>query len=209
MRPLCVLLDWNGTVLDDLHITYEAMREIFRRHGLPAPTMEEYRNEIDSNFPKFYRDHGVRAAKEELVAIWQEVVTAHWEEAALHEGVPAFLRACLGEGLTLGIVSGEVPQVLMERLEQFKLTHFFSVVRSAAWPKERALIGTLAFLGVRPEEAVYVDDTAEGIRTAKRLGLRAFGFTKGYASPERIRNAEPHHAVSSFAELYCLLTTAE
>lgn len=209
MRPLCVLLDWNGTVLNDLPITYEAMREIFRRHGLPAPTMEEYRNEIDSNFPQFYRNRGVPAPKEKLVAIWQEVVAAHWEEAVLHEGVPAFLRACLGEGLTLGIVSGEVPQVLLKRLEQFKLTHFFSVVRSAAWPKERALIGTLALLGVRPEEAVYVDDTTEGIRTAKRLGLRAFGFTEGYASPERIRDAEPHRVVSSFAELYRLVIAAE
>ena len=207
MRLACLLLDWNGTLLNDLPVTYDAVREIFRRHGVPAPTLGAYRNEIDSNFTAFSHARGIHGevTAKELNDIWQEVVTAHWEEVTLHAGARELLRACLGRSLTLGIVSGEVPIVLARRLEQFAIGHFFSRVRGGAWPKEGAFYETLAALGFLPGEVGYVDDTTEGIRTAKRLGMRTFGFTGGYASPERIRSAEPHHVVASFAELSRLL----
>ena len=38
-----IVWDWNGTLFNDAHIAHEAAVEVFRMHGLPAVTFEQYR----------------------------------------------------------------------------------------------------------------------------------------------------------------------
>jgi phosphoglycolate phosphatase-like HAD superfamily hydrolase len=47
---LCIL-DWNGTLQDDMHHIYECgVQRIFRHFSLPCPTLDEYRHEVTADF---------------------------------------------------------------------------------------------------------------------------------------------------------------
>jgi beta-phosphoglucomutase-like phosphatase (HAD superfamily) len=41
-----MLFDWNGTILDDIPIWYESVKEIFRVFGKRPPTIAEYFREL-------------------------------------------------------------------------------------------------------------------------------------------------------------------
>jgi hypothetical protein len=42
MRYKCVILDWNGTLLDDAYFSFCKTAEVLRRNGLDVPTFEYY-----------------------------------------------------------------------------------------------------------------------------------------------------------------------
>lgn len=210
MRHTFVFFDWNGTLLDDLHVTYIAVQKIFQQYNLSTPPLDEYRDEIDSDFMKFYRGKGIPAhvTAAELNAIWRETILAHWERPALHPNAAATIRACRIRNIRTGILSGEIPDLLERRLSQFDIATLFDHVRGGAWPKEAAFHEAFAALGIEPREAAYVDDTKEGLATAKRLGMTAIGFTRGYASPRQIMAADPDFVVDSLAYVPLFLQSA-
>lgn len=205
-----VFFDWNGTLLDDLPVTYEAVQKIFWMHHLPAPSREEYRENIDSNFMAFYRARGIpdHVTPEELNSIWREHAIANWNRPTLNPFATKAVAGCRKRGIGTGIMSGEVPDILERRLAQFDIAALFDHVRGGAWPKETAFRETLEALGIDPYEAAYVDDTNEGLQTAKRLGLTTIGFTRGYASPRQIMAADPDFIVDSLSHVPLFLQSA-
>ena len=53
----CVIWDWNGTLLDDVDISIEAMNRVLERYGLERLGRERYR-EITTN--------------------WRDLISARW-----------------------------------------------------------------------------------------------------------------------------------
>ena len=57
------VLDWNGTLLNDLPLVYRSVCQIFATYGLPAPTLEQYRTEMSQEWMKFYLNYGIPKAR--------------------------------------------------------------------------------------------------------------------------------------------------
>lgn len=198
------IFDWNGTLIDDLRLAYQSTREIFEAHGVPPPSLGAFRDEIESDFKKFYIQHGITHFDLDLNhAIRTRVFDEHWDETKLHDHEMAkmLLMRFKELGFKLAIVSAEVPEVLLRRIEQFKLQEVFDHIRAGAWPKGSALRETVEHFGVKPEETFYVDDTHEGIGLGKELGVHTFGFTRGYNTKRRIKGAKPTYVVDSLSEV--------
>ncbi len=211
MRPRLLVCDWNGTLLNDLWLAYLSTEKIFEAFGVPVPTLREYQNEIESDFSKFYIQHGITNFDLNINnAIRTRVFEENWDRVQLHDPKTAkHILMCMKRlGLKLAIVSAEIPEVLMRRVAQFNLGEVFDYVRGGAWPKNKALAEVLVHFDVKPEEAFYIDDTHEGISIAKKLGMKTFGFTEGYNTRERIIDAKPTYVVSSLEEAFFVLGRA-
>ncbi|MDE2001329.1 MAG: HAD family hydrolase [Patescibacteria group bacterium] len=192
-RPLLAIFDWNGTLLNDLPVVYGSVVEIFKRHRLPAPSLETYRAEITTDFMKFYHAHGIptAATAQQLNAIRKEYLTLHAAEARLHDNAQNLILLCRALGMQTAIVSGEMEEVLEKRLNDFGLTPFIDRVFGSAYDKENKLIEALDHFGVQAERAFYLDDTFDGLMAAQQVGIITFGFCGGYGTREHIRAANP------------------
>ncbi len=195
-------IDWNGTLIDDFWLIYEATAEPFRTFGLEPPPPEVYREEIESNRPKFYQDYGMPAHRlEEARAIKRRVIMARWPETKLRDDAVETFRACRDLGLKLAIVSGEDPTILYQQLNRFGIRRFFDYVRGGAWPKERAFIEAITLFGLRPEEAFAVEDLGVAIEMAKLVDLTTFGLVNGHSTRARITAAEPNFVIETLSEI--------
>ncbi len=185
------VFDWDGTLLDNCLSSFGRSSQICSHFGLPMPTLEEYRNEIGSDFFGFYQRRGLppSVTREDLYALWPTTSSTH--VPTLHDGVPELLTFLRSIGLSIAIVSAESHDALEEHLEQFGLSFAVDFVRGSAWDKTEGLIEALKYAGVAAEEACYVDDTFDGITAAKDVGLITIGFAGGYNTRERIMEAEP------------------
>lgn len=189
-----LILNWNGTSLDDRDLVAEYVRRMFWQHNLVPPPPGAYFHEVTSDPVRFYTTHGIpndpwlreRLDKERLTFF-----TEHKERVQLTPGLSNCLAACRAQGLKTALVSSELEKILTERIKQFYLLGFFNHVRPDARDREAALRETVGVLGVKPHEALYVDDISDGLLAARAVGLTPVGFVGGYGPEKAIREAQP------------------
>lgn len=205
------ILDWNGTCLNDLPVVYKSVVAIFRHYGLEPPTLEQYRREITADYMKFYHKHGIpaRVTGSDLKKIRVRVFREYWAKVKLRRDVFPLIRGLRRIKIKTTIVSAEYPSVLAERLAQFKIVSLLDCARAGAWPKDKALREMISRFNLKPDAAFYVDDTFDGIKSAKSVGLTTFGFTKGYNSRRRIQAAKPDFVVNSLKEVLMIIEKSE
>lgn len=206
-----VIFDWNGTLLDDLEFVFESVLEIFRRYEVPPPTLEEYRREITADFMQFYWNHGIprSATGDDLNKIRIEVLRAiDLDRYLLVDGVLEVLKGLANRSVKLAIASSGNTEVIAAQLTHLEISDLFDPVITDAWDKVAALKQALKHFGLEPHEAVYIDDTYDGLIAAKNAGLLACGVTWGYNSRERILAAEPDYVIDELKELIELLTSS-
>ena len=188
-----MIFDYNGTLLDDVDLTYESVVEIFNTYQLPVPAKKVYMETIGSDYMKFYWAHGIapEVTGEDLNKIRRRYYNEHESRAKIRDDARAVLEDCKKRKLKLGIVSGEIEDLLVNRLKKEGLLDFFQVIRAQAWPKDKVLAECAWQLGCGPDRAVYVDDTVEGVTLAKKAGMHAVAFARGFCPVELLEKA-PH-----------------
>ena len=214
MRFKLALYDWNGTTLNDLDLGYKCMVETFQMLGgiERPPTFAEYRQGLDnSRFADFYYRHGLprtvspEEINEFLYAFYRKMLKCN--ALRLHDGAQSLLLYCRSQGIPNVMVSASKDNV-PRYLSFLGIRDYFHALKlngSNGWHKGIGLKEALEEFGVAPEEAFYLDDTFDGIQSAKQLGIVSVGFTKGFNSEERIRAAGPDHIVHSLFEVIDLL----
>lgn len=101
-------------------------------------------------------------------------------DEAINEGVLHLIRRLHGR-YKVAVLSNSPPG-LTRWLESWKILDLFHVVfcsgdEGIVKPDPKAFARTLERLEVKPEEALFIDDTAEHVDAARALGLRGVVFT--------------------------------
>ncbi len=106
--------------------------------------------------------------------------TRYRADEAINEDVLDLIRR-LHSHYKLAVLSNSPPG-LTRWLPEWKIQELFDVVfcsgdEGIVKPDLKAFERTLERLGVKPEEAVFIDDTLEHVEAARRLGLTGILFT--------------------------------
>jgi len=197
------MFDFNGTLIDDLNVSYGVTCNIFELLNLKSPDLSVYRSEISADAEKFFRDRGVPSniTREELGKMRCRFFNKKLNDVKLRDDVVSVLQKCRDLDIELAIVSGEVLSVILNVLSQFNILDYFKHIQGDAWPKKYALAEMLDICKVKADEAFYVDDTVIGIKAAKENKIKVFGYTGGYDSPQSIEEAEPDYVLNSLSDI--------
>lgn len=98
------------------------------------------------------------------------------EESPVLDGVVDYLEAAAGLELGLAVSSSSDSKWVRGHLERRGLSSYFGVVKTRddvahAKPEPDLFLAAVEALGVRPEDAVAIEDSPNGITSAKRAGL--------------------------------------
>ena len=203
------LFDWNGTIVDDVDIAYAATVYLFEQCASRAiiPTMEEYRKEFSAAdmFEHYYR-RGVpkTVTPDEMYRLW----SAHYESICgsmqLADGAQkllCFLQQC---GIPLVIVSA-APKETIRHLERMNISHFFDRKCFEVRDKSTMIGELLKREKVSTRDAFFVGDTSDDIAQGKLARVVTFGYTEGYNSPDRLREAGPKYLVNSLLDVLSIV----
>lgn len=90
-------------------------------------------------------------------------------------------------------------------LDQFGLLASFDHVQGTdgfpCKPAPDVLLRSIAALGARPEECVFIGDSAADMEAGRRAGVRTCAVRYGYGKPEALARWEPDYWVSDLREL--------
>jgi putative hydrolase of the HAD superfamily len=116
-----------------------------------------------------------------------------WHNIELHADVVEGVRALRGRGLVLALTTNQNPPRaawMRENLPYDEVfdVHFYSCEVGLAKPDPTYFTHVLQTLGLRPEETLFMDDTAGNVEAAAGLGIRAELFARdgGRAELDRI-----------------------
>jgi putative hydrolase of the HAD superfamily len=122
-----------------------------------------------------------------------EAVHDAWQAIEVHDGVLDGVRALAGRKVIRALTTNQnEPRAawMRENLPYDELfdAQFYSCEIGLAKPDPAYFTYVLDALGLEPEDALFLDDTAENVESAARLGLRAELFARdgGRAELDRI-----------------------
>jgi HAD superfamily hydrolase (TIGR01509 family) len=167
-------------ILDSEHLWDEARRELARAHGRPWPP-EATRAMMGMSAPEWSRYVRERVGVDlEPEAIDAEVVRrllAHYREGLpLIPGAVAAVRR-LGARWPIGLASSSNREVIDAVLEATSLVEVIRVSVSSeevarGKPAPDVYLEAVRRLGVAPARAAAVEDSSNGLRSARAAGLR-------------------------------------
>jgi pyrophosphatase PpaX len=212
-RPLAVLLDLDGTLVDTLDLLLGASRHAFReRADGRAPTEGEWRAGIGTplatQLAPYARDEAELAA---LVAGYRAYQHEHHDRlTALYPGVRDAIDLLRARGHPLGIVTSKAEAIAHRTLGHVDLAAHMAVVvgtESSARhkPDPEPLRVALAALGYAPHEAVFVGDSPHDVQAGRAAGVTTIAASWGFFTREALDAAGPDHYVATPAELPALV----
>jgi HAD superfamily hydrolase (TIGR01509 family) len=198
-----VLFDWDGTLLNSYASDTRAYLTMFRALGVDWGVAELARY-YSPNWYRVYRAARIPREKwDEADRLWTLAYAK--ESPALLPGARRIVQT-LGRDFDLAIVTSGNRRRVRRQLRNFDLTAYFSAcVCNEDVPKKKPhpapLNLALARLRARPEDCVYVGDTAEDIEMARRAGVRPIGVLGPFPTADRIRAARPDTVLRSIRDL--------
>ena len=200
-----LLLDWSGTLANDLSAVLVATNGILAHHQLPALSREEFQAKFRLPYTEFYRAMLPDVPLSEM----KELYVRHFPQGT--HPVPMLPHA--KELLEFAAASGR-PRVLLSSVprEHFEVQaeaagvrHLFSAVYCDVVDKRETIAGILQAEGLDPKETAFIGDMRHDIEAGHTAGVFTIATSTGYESPSTLLEARPDLLVPNLSRLPGLL----
>lgn len=180
-RPLAVVFDMDGVLLDSEPIGYEAMRLVMRGQGAPYDEVEndEFVGRTTAeSFRTLRARRGLRPEIDELVRQFCEAKIRLIKESARPlPGVPEVLERVRAAGYRLALASSAEIPIIAATVETLGLTGCFELRVSGeevprGKPAPDVFLEAARRLALAPRDCLVVEDSRNGLLAARAAGMR-------------------------------------
>lgn len=180
-----VIFDMDGVILDSEPLHQNAREMMYEKYEikndncLPDPV-----GKSSSGFWEIIRkknnrvwDSGQMEAEQYDLVVEQ----VKNKKISATEGLEELLIWCQQQGLTIGLASSLTASMVKRILELLEIKNYFHVIvagdeveNKKPFPDVYKKVLTLA--GIKPENAVAIEDSGTGIEAARRAGIYCYGY---------------------------------
>jgi len=210
MQIKAIVFDASGTLLDDIATVWRANLDTYVALGFDGPkTLEEFRTRFKLPIPEFHKANGIPPELlGEVEKKFRESYPRYAPGVKIFPEVENVLRELKKMRKVLGVASNIPTLFLREHLKKFKIDPYLDVISGQEdcdeqKPSPRPILTTLAKLGTRPQEAMYVGDMEEDIIAGKRANAITVAIVRNesYHPRWRLERQNPDFVISSLREL--------
>ena len=193
-----VIFDFNGIIVDDEPIHFELFQKVLAEEGIELTNDAYYARYLGFDdrgaFSFGYHEHNRPLSRQKLAELiarkavyYQEAIRNH---VTIFPGVRK-LVAELAQNLPLAVASGALRNEIETILTSADLIHHFKEVVSAedvkrGKPEPDIFLQALAALNahdgntIQASECVVIEDSKEGIKGARRAGMKCLAVTNSH-----------------------------
>lgn len=207
--PKAILFDADGTIYDSERLQYEATRQTARQLHDFDFTWDLYVSGMlhdSKSGHEILLEHGFDSDQEVYRRHKQELYSRMVaEQLTPLPGVRDFLKWCQQHQIICAIVSASRLMQLEVALAAVDLQDFFKILvthedaHDKRKPHPHPYLRALQLVGVTAAQSLAVEDTAKGITSAKRAGLRCIGIRNDINDDTELASADL--IISDYQEL--------
>jgi beta-phosphoglucomutase len=201
--PKCILMDFDGTLVDSLKILQKAYFNFSIEYGLKS-SIEEF---SDLNGPPIKAivqilkaKHGIQASVEELELKYLEIIKSLYDDVKINKGGAELIKLVKEKNSKVGIVTSNYRQVVNDWLQFNKLANLidFTVCSEdveVGKPNPEPYLRAIEISGVDRSTIIAIEDSVSGLESAIQARLTVFHYSV---------TDEPHnkHEVEIVASLF-------
>ena len=196
-----LILDWSGTLVDDLAPVLKTTNHVLTTCGLGALTLDEFRRDFCLPVREFYRhrlpDRHIRELEQIFLAKYED----HRHEITLLPHAREFLQFCAGHGWPVFIASSADPVTYEMQMRRFGIAAFVARPYLGIEDKTEKIHHILRENELVPGETLFVGDMEHDIQAGKAGGVRTCAVLTGYNHSDKLRALAPDWVCADLGEL--------
>lgn len=196
-----LILDWSGTVADDLAGVLRATNHVMKRHGGKPLSLDEFREHFCLPWMNFYRRWLPKVPRHGLEESFWEVMSQEEDRVKLLPHAREFLEFARAGGLPVYICTSVAPRSFESQVRRMGVGHLITKSYVGLVDKRDVIALILRENHLRPVETLFVGDMVHDLETARHGGVRSCAVLTGYDRREKLAAARPDMIVKDLAEL--------
>jgi phosphoglycolate phosphatase-like HAD superfamily hydrolase len=204
-----VILDWSGTLVDDLMPVVKTTNHVLESCGLPAMTLQQFRMEFCLPIRKFYERRVVNVPQAELERIFLAEYPRYYAEISLLPHTLDFLRFCEREQMGVYIASTVDAHTYETQMTRFGIGCFIRKPYIGIEDKTAKIHHILDENQLDRDETMFVGDMEHDIEAGKAGGIHTCAVLTGYNPVEKLQAMKPDLICRDLGELQEFLVERE
>lgn len=177
MKYKYIIWDWNGTIMDDVHVALDAVNVMLDQWNRPRISLEEYRRAMDTPILRFYEEFfDMKETSFEWIAKeFNGYYKEHQKEISLHSGVEELLKSFQEKNICQVVLSSSSQEIIQEYAKSYGIESYFQDILGAddllAASKIERAINYFQQKQIPLNQAVLIGDAVHDYEVAKELGI--------------------------------------
>lgn len=195
-----VLFDMDGVISDTERFYVEAMIERLRREGItvtPVQLNDLFGSTMRHNWGVLMERYGLKGDVDTYVDEVHEIKEELLEAQGLHPmpGAVELIRRLHEAGVLLAVASSSPRDVIEHHMEAFGIRDCFDTIVSGlecrqGKPAPEIYLKAAGNLGLTPAECVVIEDSANGVKSAKAAGMYCYAYVPPQAYSQDVSTAD-------------------
>ena len=187
-----IVWDWNGTLLDDVQASVNAINRLLATRSLPRTDASRYRDQFGFPVRNYYTAIGFRLENENwdlLARTYHDLYLAD-PSIRLHTDAVPVLRGCCDAGLGLSVLSAAEQSILNRMLADAGVAAWFDFIHGVDNLHGHSKVETgrqlIRRIPCPPAQVLFVGDTLHDHEVATELGCACVLLSQGHQSHDRL-----------------------
>lgn len=208
MRKKVVIFDFDGTIADTLPYILEIINLHAHEFGYKKLSTEKFGDLRNKSPKEIIRQFKIPFLKLPFILIrGRSELKKKMDRIDLFPGIKQVLETLKKQGITLGILSSNSEENVMEFIKNHHLEKTFDFIHSEfnLFGKAEALKNLLKKNKVKSDEVIYIGDEVRDIEACKKLGLEIIAVTWGFNSKEALIKFQPTFIIDRPEEILIVI----
>jgi len=204
-----VIFDMDGVIVDS-EIHWKTTEGYFLQSLIPTWNINDQDKILGLGVHDLYAllasTYQLQKTKEQFLELYQEMANViYGEKVSLIEGFTELLSVLHANHIPVALASSSPWTWINIMLERFNLRESFQAIVSAdelegeGKPSPAIYLLTAKQLGVSPTRCIAIEDSKNGVLSAKNAGMYCIGFRNGFNDEQDLSRADM--IIQHFAEL--------
>ena len=205
-----LVLDFNGTIIDDVDLCLNILNHLLEERNYKKVSLEEYKHIFTFPIKNYYINAGFDLEKYSFTSISNEFISLYQKASLnckLYEGINELIDKCNNNRIKVVLLSASQIDNLKEQTDHFGLSEKFEAIlgTSTIEAASKVEIGKNYFKDKQDKKILFVGDTTHDAEVASAIGADALLITHGHQARDVLLKANPLKVIDSFKEVEDIL----
>ena len=205
-----LVLDFNGTIIDDVDLCLNILNHLLEERNYKKVSLEEYKHIFTFPIKNYYINAGFDLERYSFTSISNEFISLYQKarlNCKLYEGINELIDKCNNNRIKVVLLSASQIDNLKEQTDHFGLSEKFEAILGTSNIEAASKVesGKNYFKDKQDKKILFVGDTTHDAEVASAIGADALLITHGHQARDILLKANPLKVIDSFKEVEDIL----